>query len=196
MKLNGDIAKNMTKQSPEVVSVFWSTLSTDLNALGPPAKSVSEWKKVYIKCAYVKFNLFYMDFLNLRYGQILSLQFKKKMSHNRSQMQATGGGPNAEIPLTALEEEVAQLICIQDTITGVSGRNNYGVPQEPRVGQIESTNSVPTSGVTSDESIPEAISATSTRPQSRVQKKSQLKMLKTQIDLQKKISSESFVQFG
>ncbi|XP_067644808.1 uncharacterized protein [Eurosta solidaginis] len=94
MKLNEDIAKNISKQPPDVLSVFWTSLGTDLNALGPPTKSIAEWKKVW------------SDFKS---------SIKKKMSHNRTQMLATGGGPNTTINLTALEEEVAQLVCLGES---------------------------------------------------------------------------------
>ncbi|XP_036330126.1 uncharacterized protein LOC118742278 isoform X2 [Rhagoletis pomonella] len=177
MKLNGGIAKSMSNEPPEVVSVFWTSLSTDLNALGPPTKSLAEWKKVW------------SDFKS---------SIKKKLSNNRIQMRATGGGPNREVQLTALEEEVAQLVNIYDAVAGVSGRH-CGTPQGPSRGShTDSAASEPsTSGAVNREeadnmenaenSNGNSSSPTSPQPQQRVpQRRTQLTLLKTQLDMQKK----------
>ncbi|XP_036329694.1 uncharacterized protein LOC118741827 [Rhagoletis pomonella] len=174
MKLNGGIAKSMSNEPPEVVSVFWTSLSTDLNALGPPTKSLAEWKKVW------------SDFKS---------SIKKKLSNNRIQMRATGGGPNREVQLTALEEEVAQLVNIYDAVAGVSGRH-CGTPQGPSRGShTDSAASEPsTSGAVNREeadnmenaenSNGNSSSPTSPQPQQRVpQRRTQLTLLKTQLNI-------------
>ncbi|XP_036330125.1 uncharacterized protein LOC118742278 isoform X1 [Rhagoletis pomonella] len=195
MKLNGGIAKSMSNEPPEVVSVFWTSLSTDLNALGPPTKSLAEWKKVR------KLIIYKPILLNLNYFQVWSdfkSSIKKKLSNNRIQMRATGGGPNREVQLTALEEEVAQLVNIYDAVAGVSGRH-CGTPQGPSRGShTDSAASEPsTSGAVNREeadnmenaenSNGNSSSPTSPQPQQRVpQRRTQLTLLKTQLDMQKK----------
>ncbi|XP_055637341.1 uncharacterized protein LOC129776007 [Toxorhynchites rutilus septentrionalis] len=64
-------------------------LTTGLNSLGPPTRSVHEWQKVWT------------DF---------KLKVKRKLAHNKRETEATGGGPNQLINLSSTEEAVESLL--------------------------------------------------------------------------------------
>ncbi|XP_017469218.1 PREDICTED: uncharacterized protein LOC108361166 [Rhagoletis zephyria] len=108
MKEHPDIAKNFTKNAPDLVERFWESVREELNSIGPPSKTIAEWKKVW------------SDYKSA---------IKKKLAHNKRELQATGGGVNREIPLTSMEEEVATLVCLNDCVGGIRNSKQFGVPQ-------------------------------------------------------------------
>ncbi|XP_067648136.1 uncharacterized protein [Eurosta solidaginis] len=146
MKLNKDIAKNISKQPPDVLSVFWTSLGTDLNALGPPTKSIAEWKKVW------------SDFKS---------SIKKKMSHNRTQMLPWKRKLRSWYVLNLprhIERGASETflsVAVNNAETGIAGSEENGNQNTP--------------------------AASSSQPQQRTpRRRSQMTLLKTQIDLQKK----------
>uniref|UniRef100_A0A182VZB2 Regulatory protein zeste n=1 Tax=Anopheles minimus TaxID=112268 RepID=A0A182VZB2_9DIPT len=80
-----DIARGLYKGDQ---SHFWFELTENLNALGPPIRHSTVWKRVWFdyKCA-----------------------VKKKLRENKASMNATGGGPCRLKPLNDIEERVANL---------------------------------------------------------------------------------------
>ncbi|XP_055623262.1 uncharacterized protein LOC129766699 [Toxorhynchites rutilus septentrionalis] len=70
---------------------IWNDLTTGLNSLGPPTRSVHEWQKVWT------------DF---------KLKVKRKLAHNKRETEATGGGPNQFINLSSTEEAVVNLLSL------------------------------------------------------------------------------------
>ncbi|XP_054730976.1 uncharacterized protein LOC129239489 [Anastrepha obliqua] len=108
MKEHPDIAKNFTRSAPNEVEQFWESVREELNSLGPPSKSISEWKKVW------------SDFKSA---------VKKKLAHNKRELQATGGGENRELPLSSLEEDVAALVGLNACVGGIKNSKEFGVPQ-------------------------------------------------------------------
>uniref|UniRef100_A0A182MHG5 Regulatory protein zeste n=1 Tax=Anopheles culicifacies TaxID=139723 RepID=A0A182MHG5_9DIPT len=105
MEQRSDIAKGFVKGNQKI---FWQNLSVDLNTAGPPTKNAEEWNTVW---------------KNLKYGT------KKKWSRNKTNLTSTGGGPSTEVPLTALEERVATLLCFKNVDEGHGG-NVYGFVED------------------------------------------------------------------
>ncbi|XP_049277619.1 uncharacterized protein LOC125760981 [Anopheles funestus] len=112
----------MLEKEPEIAralhkgdqTVFWETLAENVNALGPPVRQASVWKKVWFdfKCS-----------------------VKKKLRENYKEATATGGGPNKQKILNELEERVADLTNLRATIQNF-GRS-YGNPQNQPIVQAE-----------------------------------------------------------
>ncbi|XP_067633796.1 uncharacterized protein [Eurosta solidaginis] len=109
MKEHPDIAKNFTRNAPHVVEQFWEGVRDNLNSLAPSSKTIAEWKKVW------------SDFKSA---------VKKKLAHNKREMQATGGGENRQQLLTSLEEDVADLVGLNDCVGGIRNAKQFGVPQK------------------------------------------------------------------
>ncbi|XP_067619400.1 uncharacterized protein [Eurosta solidaginis] len=82
------------------VKELWEEFALELNSLGPPTRTAPEWTRVWV---HYKANL------------------KRKLSNNRNNLVATGGGPSHEKSLSPLEESVAQLIQIRSQVAP-SGR--------------------------------------------------------------------------
>jgi len=57
-------------------------------------------------------------------------------------MSGTGGGPSKFFPLTPLEEEVASLLSMNDSVNGTPGIKNFGC----LVDEVESTEASPSGG--------------------------------------------------
>ncbi|XP_055632535.1 uncharacterized protein LOC129773011 [Toxorhynchites rutilus septentrionalis] len=85
-------ASRITK---ERYTEIWKDLATGLNSLGPPTRSVHEWQKVWT------------DF---------KLKVKRKLTHNKRETEATGGGPNQTMLLTSIEEAVVNLLSLDRAI--------------------------------------------------------------------------------
>ncbi|XP_036335024.1 uncharacterized protein LOC118745616 isoform X1 [Rhagoletis pomonella] len=87
MQDNQDLAKGIcgrTRGKPR-----WEAIAVELNSLGPPLRSWEKWLKVWTD---------------------LKSKTKKKISENRAEFRATGGGPNSLHILTPLEEGVASFL--------------------------------------------------------------------------------------
>ncbi|XP_055589806.1 uncharacterized protein LOC129741987 [Uranotaenia lowii] len=101
-----DVAKGFSKYDGAPV---WDQIAQDLNSLGPPEKDSTAWKKVWSD---LKSNL------------------KKKLSHNRQEQRATGGGPNKMCLLTDLEERIAALAGLTPAVEGIEGTSSFGIASE------------------------------------------------------------------
>ncbi|XP_017480776.1 PREDICTED: uncharacterized protein LOC108370051 [Rhagoletis zephyria] len=105
MKLHPDIAKGFSQRAPAELNTFWKDTSQKLNALGPPIKYKTGWKKVWT------------DF---KFG------IKKKMLKNAKQISGTGGGPFSQITLSPLEEEVSVILSLNTSVEGLKGIRSFG----------------------------------------------------------------------
>lgn len=133
---NPSIAQNYTKQNKATVMAFWNELHVALNSAGPPTKTVFEWKKVLIVnnrvhgllILYWTFNKVWND--QKRY-------VRKKCAKNKQESQATGGGPNKTVPLTATEESVLQIIGGNEAVEGLEEGIDFGFVSETTVENLE-----------------------------------------------------------
>ncbi|XP_053960583.1 uncharacterized protein LOC128864849 [Anastrepha ludens] len=108
MKEHPDIANNFTRSAPNEVELFWENVREELNSLGPPSKSIAEWKQVW------------SDF---------KAAVKKKLAHNKREQQSTGGGANRELLLLLLEEDVAALVGLNECVGGIQNTKQFGAPR-------------------------------------------------------------------
>lgn len=94
-----DIARGLFKGDQ---TQFWNEMAEHLNALGPPIRSGTTWKRVWFdyKCA-----------------------VKKKLRVNKTSLLATGGGPFSQKVLNEVEEKVANLTNLHATLEGNSARS-------------------------------------------------------------------------
>lgn len=52
---------------------------------------------------------------------------KRKLVYNKKSIVGTGGGPNREVPLSALEEDVSALLSLGNTVEGEAGESSFGL---------------------------------------------------------------------
>ncbi|XP_055621942.1 uncharacterized protein LOC129765563 [Toxorhynchites rutilus septentrionalis] len=105
LEKNPDIAKGFIRGNS---GPFWNDCAAELNSLGPPIRDRSGWKKVWAD-----------------YKSAL----KRKLSHNKREQRATGGGPNKTIHLSELEEQAVQLTGLLETVEGIPGCSSQGTPK-------------------------------------------------------------------
>ncbi|XP_049308092.1 uncharacterized protein LOC125777372 [Bactrocera dorsalis] len=74
---------------------LWEGIASELNNIGPPIRSGSEWNKVWL------------DY---------RLKLKRKIAGNRKEIAATGGGPYNQRSLTPLEQAVDELLSLQQAV--------------------------------------------------------------------------------
>ncbi|XP_058817743.1 uncharacterized protein LOC131681056 [Topomyia yanbarensis] len=103
-----DIAKGFVRGNSASSVSFWDDLAAELNSLGPPSRDGTGWKKVWAD-----------------YKSAL----KRKLSHNKRELNATGGGPNKLIHLSKLEEQAVQLTGLTATVDGIAGSSSQGAPK-------------------------------------------------------------------
>lgn len=84
---------------------MWHSLSNKLNAAGPPVKSETAWKKVWV---------------NLTYNT------KKKLSNMKTAIHGSGGVPYNVINLTDSEEDIASITALNATVSGYADSNVFG----------------------------------------------------------------------
>ncbi|XP_036320357.1 uncharacterized protein LOC118734778 [Rhagoletis pomonella] len=86
---------------------FWQSVAKELNSLGPPTKDVSSWKKLWLDWkAYIK----------------------RKLSENKKEQAATGGGRNRQHHFNELEEEVIKMTALETSTHGITGTVSVGLP--------------------------------------------------------------------
>ncbi|XP_028901523.2 uncharacterized protein LOC105220215 [Zeugodacus cucurbitae] len=97
LEKNPQLAKGMTPfgSTKKTRIDFWEDIAVELNNIGPPLRRGSEWNKVWL------------DY---------KLKLKKKISNNRRETVATGGGPYTQRSLTPLEQAVDDLFSLQDAV--------------------------------------------------------------------------------
>ncbi|XP_055913460.1 uncharacterized protein LOC129947048 [Eupeodes corollae] len=108
MEKNTDIATGFTTyRAKEDLAKFWKKTETELNSLGPPIKSISDWKKVWLdKKKYIR----------------------NKMSENIKNKKATGGGQFKEHKFSRLEETIIRICSMKDSIEGCRNASSFGLP--------------------------------------------------------------------
>ncbi|XP_058977683.1 uncharacterized protein LOC131802162 [Musca domestica] len=82
----------------------WEKISDNLNSHGPPTRAPEEWQRVWIQ---------------------FKAKLKKKMSQNKRNLNATGGGPSQEVRLSPLCSTAADLLQI-NLVTDPAGAI-YGI---------------------------------------------------------------------
>ncbi|XP_058975034.1 uncharacterized protein LOC131806875 [Musca domestica] len=105
MQLHSDIARGWFKGGKEELNRVWRNLEAELNAAGPPSKSVAEWKKVWAdQKKYVR----------------------QKAAQNLKYSRGTGGGPNMEQKFSANEEAIYDLVGMKESVEGVAIKYGLG----------------------------------------------------------------------
>ncbi|KAM8702192.1 hypothetical protein ACLKA7_001884 [Drosophila subpalustris] len=106
MRKHPDMARNFTRGDRVAVSAAWADLAVKLNSVGPPIKNADEWRNVW---------------------KDWKLAIKKKITHNKRESKATGGGPFNQVALNPTEEEIAQLCHMFEAVDGVAGARTFGI---------------------------------------------------------------------
>ncbi|XP_067620051.1 uncharacterized protein [Eurosta solidaginis] len=129
MERNVDIARGAPVYggSKAVFDRKWEEIAVKLNSAGPPSRSVNEWKKVWT------------DMRN---------RTKRKISKNRNEIRATGGGPFCESPLTAMEQTIDQIVNLNAS-PDPSGRD-FGVEPSQATTSAQSSSQIATKISTQD----------------------------------------------
>ncbi|XP_055631573.1 uncharacterized protein LOC129771685 [Toxorhynchites rutilus septentrionalis] len=161
LEKNPDIAKGFIRGNS---GPFWNDCAAELNSLGPPIRDGSGWKKVWAD-----------------YKSAL----KRKLSHNKREQRATGGGPNRTIHLSELEEQAVQLTGLLETVEGIPGCSSQGTPKgkNNEVNADVSCDSIDESDDANDTAIPQC-------SQPKRPRLSALNLVQIQIEQQQKFHSE------
>lgn len=85
----------------------WDDISKSLNALGPPERTVNEWKKVWAD---------------------LKSRTKKKIAENNKNMKGTGGGPGKRLMLTELEKSIDRIVHL--SVAAAPEGEDFGIVSE------------------------------------------------------------------
>ncbi|XP_055901975.1 uncharacterized protein LOC129938440 isoform X2 [Eupeodes corollae] len=87
MEQNPEVARGMLSKVD--LGKKWEAIAVELNSLGPPQRDSTKWQRVWID---------------------QKTKIKKKVTKNKIETIATGGGPNKTIRLTDDEEAVSRLM--------------------------------------------------------------------------------------
>ncbi|XP_065355316.1 uncharacterized protein LOC135949807 [Calliphora vicina] len=98
MENHSDIARGFTKCNKLDVENLWIDLTTNLNSFGPPIHDTNGWKKVW---------------------RDWKACTKKKITTNKKEAIATGGGPHNQIYISKKEEIIGQLCGLYSLADGV-----------------------------------------------------------------------------
>ncbi|XP_058827717.1 uncharacterized protein LOC131687628 [Topomyia yanbarensis] len=98
-----------TENGKDKCSKLWMDMITKLNAVGPPVKTVAEWKRVWPTRKY---------------------KTKTKLSSNKKSPKKTGGGPYSVEELTFADESIIEACGLEATVTGIPGVASYGFNSE------------------------------------------------------------------
>ncbi|XP_052898438.1 uncharacterized protein LOC128305158 [Anopheles moucheti] len=85
---------------------FWKSVALELNSMGPAVKEAAAWKRNWIE---------------------KKSKVKKKLSHNKKEMQQTGGGKPAMNTLSELEERIAAVTNMRDISNRIEGSLCIGI---------------------------------------------------------------------
>ncbi|XP_052903427.1 uncharacterized protein LOC128310748 [Anopheles moucheti] len=101
------------ERNPELVkgggsnpTSFWKSVALELNSMGPAVKEAAAWKRSWIEKKSV---------------------VKKKLSHNKKELQQTGGGKPAMNTLSELEERIAAVTNMRDITNRIEGSLCIGI---------------------------------------------------------------------
>ncbi|XP_065356135.1 uncharacterized protein LOC135950526 [Calliphora vicina] len=96
MEKNTALAKGFRRGTvPNNFKELWESISTVLNAFGPPRRSGDGWQKVW---------------------RDLKFKVKRKLTKNKAECTTTGGGIFTQLTLSPLDETVANLVQFQRQI--------------------------------------------------------------------------------
>lgn len=158
------LAKGFYKGGQKInIKEEWNNISEHLNCIGPPFRSGEGWIKVW---ADFKFKL------------------KKKLTHNKAESHATGGGTYKQFTLSPVEEAAVNLLHMHSII---EHKDAFGI-KRPRV---VSPDAVPNK--TSNDSLEEIDQpCTSSAPVYKRKNKNQEKvtLLEQQVETQKELLLE------
>ncbi|XP_067625362.1 uncharacterized protein [Eurosta solidaginis] len=155
-----DIAQGFQKRPKEEVQAFWEEVARTLNALGPPRKDCTAWKKVWIdwKC-----------------------YIKRKLSSNKKEMMGTGGGQCKIQRISPLEEKVIGLTGLETCTSGVRGAQDFG----GRVAvENEQLSEMDISNRSFDDNLPSTSRASSQPRERRAVKETTSSLLQEQLYIQ------------
>ncbi|XP_055914609.1 uncharacterized protein LOC129947881 [Eupeodes corollae] len=97
MESNPNLARGVGEfgSSKKNQKEYWDQFATTLNSLGPPTRDGKEWHKVWL------------DY---------KLKIKRKLSMNKAEVVATGGGKYSQVSLTPLEQAVDELLGLEQAV--------------------------------------------------------------------------------
>ncbi|XP_054089445.1 uncharacterized protein LOC128922543 [Zeugodacus cucurbitae] len=185
MKLHPDIAKGFSQRAPGDLNSFWEEISNKLNALGPPIKDRTGWKKVWT------------DF---------KFATKKKMVKNAKHISGTGGGPFSQVSLSSLEEKVSVILSLNTSVkitsienipdeipttSSASKRPVESIFSQPDIELVE-----PTSHMTPGQVIESNVDADIFCTPHKKNKTNKIDLLTEQITIQKKSGDKYFKTAG
>ncbi|XP_058812429.1 uncharacterized protein LOC131676981 [Topomyia yanbarensis] len=112
-----------TENGKDKCNKLWVELKTKLNAVGPPVKTVAEWKRVWTTRKY---------------------KTKTKLSSNKKSLKKTGGGPYSGKELTFADESIIEACGLEATVTGIPGVASYGFNSDMEEEDDRSVENIPT----------------------------------------------------
>ncbi|XP_062540733.1 uncharacterized protein LOC134208802 [Armigeres subalbatus] len=95
MEENPELARGSKFVARDLVTSLWWKITDSLNSLGPPNRSVAAWQKVW---------------------NDKKLQLRRKLQHNKTELTATGGGPNSLHSFNDLEETIIRLLSLERAV--------------------------------------------------------------------------------
>ncbi|XP_062541677.1 uncharacterized protein LOC134209684 [Armigeres subalbatus] len=95
MEENPELARGSKFIARDSVTSLWWKITDSLNSLGPPNRSVAAWQKVWTD---------------------KKLQLRRKLQHNKTELTATGGGPNSLHSFNDLEETIIRLLSLERAV--------------------------------------------------------------------------------
>ncbi|XP_055626915.1 uncharacterized protein LOC129768980 [Toxorhynchites rutilus septentrionalis] len=127
MEQNPDVARGCKDVSRDSANALWDTIAESLNSLGPPTRTVTQWRKVWTD---------------------KKLQIERKLQHNKKEMTAIGGGPNTLHSFNDSEDRIIRLCSLQTTVNkdghvfeiqsfGVTDPSSSMVAEESTLSDIE-----------------------------------------------------------
>ncbi|XP_055905759.1 uncharacterized protein LOC129941212 [Eupeodes corollae] len=166
-----EIAQGYSKIPKEEINAFWEQVKTELNSSGPPSKDATAWRKVWLDWkAYIK----------------------RKMTENKKESKATGGGSNKMHTFSILEESVIRLTGLETSTGGIKGTVSFGgtnatepINSNANSGEEQAADVSMTSDVDDLGSIPQR------RPTTYRQPNDTASLLKEQVEIQKEFYSKS-----
>ncbi|XP_017470296.1 PREDICTED: uncharacterized protein LOC108361987, partial [Rhagoletis zephyria] len=191
MEDNPSFARGFNKGVHKIdVKQKWNSLALTLNSIGPPTRDGAGWQKVWID---------------------LKGKVKKKIVHNKREVNATGGGVFNQQSLSPLETRVANVMCFNEMLNPIGkalGTSNI-VPTNastssgtkpsapPNPISTPSPEEMMLMDLLSDEEIAENVAGSNSLLESakKTQVKIQKELLVDQIDIQRSFYNEVRLSF-
>lgn len=119
MEKHPGLAKGFYRGDRVVGEQLWNELAKELNSIGPPQKDSPGWKKAWADW---------------------KACIRKKLSENRAETTATGGGPNNMQHISSKDDAVAKLCGLYTAVEGIKGVQSFGVTRKEPNESIELEN--------------------------------------------------------